>query len=100
MGGDAEVWMSAPNLLPLSVTIPFELAIALSLLYWLLGWSLLAGLAVFAIVTPAQTKLAKLFQSSQQKKLQVMDSRLRVMTEILSNIKIVKLYAWYVLCTT
>ncbi|KAF9292459.1 Multidrug resistance-associated protein 1 [Mortierella alpina] len=94
MGGDAEVWMSAPNLLPLSVTIPFELAIALSLLYWLLGWSLLAGLAVFAIVTPAQTKLAKLFQSSQQKKLQVMDSRLRVMTEILSNIKIVKLYAW------
>ncbi|KAF9938679.1 hypothetical protein BGZ67_010579 [Mortierella alpina] len=94
MGGDAEVWMAASNLLPLSVTIPFELAIALSLLYWLLGWSLLAGLAVFAIVTPAQAKLAKLFQSSQQRKLRVMDSRLRIMTEILSNIKIVKLYAW------
>ncbi|KAF9576687.1 hypothetical protein EC968_005460 [Mortierella alpina] len=94
MGGDAEVWMAAANLLPLSVTIPFELAIALSLLYWLLGWCLLAGLAVFAIVTPAQTKLAKLFQSSQQRKLKVMDSRLRIMTEILSNIKIVKLYAW------
>ncbi|KAF9965910.1 hypothetical protein BGZ70_003814 [Mortierella alpina] len=94
MGGDAEIWMAAANLLPLSVTIPFELAIALSLLYWLLGWSLLAGLAVFAIVTPVQAKLAKHFQSSQQKKLQVMDSRLRVMTEILSNIKIVKLYAW------
>ncbi|KAF9962637.1 Canalicular multispecific organic anion transporter 1 [Mortierella alpina] len=94
MGGDAEVWMSAPNLLPLSITIPFELAIALSLLYWLLGWSLLAGLAVFAIVTPAQAKLAKLFQSSQQRKLRIMDSRLRIMTEILSSIKIVKLYAW------
>ncbi|CAO3570405.1 unnamed protein product [Mortierella alpina] len=94
MGGDAEVWMAAANLLPLLVTIPFELAIALSLLYWLLGWPLLAGLAVFAIVTPAQAKLAKYSQSSQQKKLKVMDSRLRIMTEILSNIKTVKLYAW------
>ncbi len=94
MGGDAEVWMAASNILPLLVTIPLELAIALSLLYWLLGWSLLAGLAVLAMVAPAQAKLAKHFQTSQQRKLQVMDSRLRVMAEILSNIKIVKLYAW------
>ncbi|KAG0199949.1 hypothetical protein BGX28_006877 [Mortierella sp. GBA30] len=94
MAVDAEVWMQATNFLPLSVTIPFELCIALFLLYRLLGWSLLAGLAIFAIVAPIQAKLAKFFQSFQKSKLKFMDSRVRAMTEILANIKIVKLYSW------
>ncbi|KAF9115491.1 Multidrug resistance-associated protein 1 [Mortierella sp. AM989] len=94
MAVDAEVWIQASNLLPLSVSNPFEIAISLFLLYRLLGWSLVAGLAVFAIVTPIQTLLARLLFSYQKTKLKAMDSRLRLMTEILSNIRIVKLQAW------
>ncbi|KAF9200744.1 hypothetical protein BGZ49_009020, partial [Haplosporangium sp. Z 27] len=94
MAVDAESWMQATNLLPLTVIIPFEICISIVMLYRTLGWSLVAGLAVFAIVTPVQTKLGGSLHSYQRTKLKAMDSRLRLMTEILSNIKIVKLQAW------
>ncbi|KAF9434999.1 hypothetical protein BGZ76_007050 [Entomortierella beljakovae] len=94
MAVDAEIWMQATNLLPLSLSIPFELAISGFLLYRLLGWSFVAGLAVFLIITPIQAKLAGLLHSYQRNKLKAMDSRLRLMAEILSSIKIVKLQAW------
>ncbi|KAI1316195.1 hypothetical protein EDD11_010367 [Mortierella claussenii] len=94
MAVDAESWMQATNMLPLVFTIPLELGLCVWLLYRLLGWSLLAGVAVFTIITPIQTKLAGFLHSFQRNKLKAMDSRLRLMTEILSNIKIVKLQAW------
>ena len=66
------------------------------LLYQLLGWSVIAGLAVFAILVPIQAKMASFMNGYQDEQLKWMDSRLRLMTEILSNIKVVKLYHWYV----
>jgi len=72
----------------------FELVIAVYLLYGLLGWSLVAGLAVFAILVPIQTKMAGFLNGYQDDQLKWMDSRLRLMTEILTNIRIVKLYNW------
>lgn len=58
--------------------------------YIVLGWSVFAGLAVFAIVLPLQTWLSKLMAKAQHSKLTVMDQRLRVMAELISNIKIIK----------
>ncbi|KAF9909311.1 hypothetical protein EC991_008822 [Linnemannia zychae] len=94
MAVDAERWIDASIFLPLLVTVPFELAVSIYLLYRLLGWSLLAGLAVFAILLPIQAKMAGVMNGFQDEKLKWMDSRLRLMTEILTNIKIVKLYNW------
>ncbi|KAF9100550.1 hypothetical protein BGX29_006497 [Mortierella sp. GBA35] len=94
MAVDTESWMAAGNMLPLVLTHPVEISLGLFLLYRLLGWSLLAGLAVFALVSPIQALLAGYLNSFQKKKLLAMDNRLRLMTEILSNIKIVKLYSW------
>ena len=74
----------------------FELFASTFFLYRLLGWPLVAGLAVFAILTPIQTAMAKFMNKSQDDQLTWMDHRLRLMTEVLSNIKIVKLYHWYV----
>ncbi|KAG0251810.1 hypothetical protein BG011_007364 [Mortierella polycephala] len=91
MAVDAEYWMAASNFLPLTLTIPLEISIALVLLYRLLGWSLLAGLTMFMIIAPIQSMLASYFHSFQKNKLSAMDSRLRLMTEILSNIRVVKL---------
>ncbi|KAG0366036.1 hypothetical protein BGZ54_005893 [Gamsiella multidivaricata] len=96
MAVDAESWMQAVQLLPLSLTIPLELGLSSLLLYRLLGWSFVAGLAVFAIIMPIQTRLAAFLHSFQRNKLKAMDSRLRLMTEILSNIKIIKLSSWEV----
>ncbi|KAG0319256.1 hypothetical protein BG000_003942 [Podila horticola] len=90
MSVDAEVWMAASNLLPIAITIPVEVTIAVTLLYIVLGWSVFAGLAVFVIVLPLQTWLSKLMAKAQHSKLTVMDQRLRVMAELISNIKIIK----------
>jgi ATP-binding cassette subfamily C (CFTR/MRP) protein 1 len=97
MAVDTESWMAAANLLPLILTLPVEIGLGLWLLYRLLGWSFLAGLAVFAVVSPIQTLFASFLHSYQKNKLKAMDNRLRLMTEILANIKIVKLYSWYVI---
>ncbi|KAF9156050.1 hypothetical protein BG015_007467 [Linnemannia schmuckeri] len=94
MAVDAERWIDASIFLPLLITVPFELSVSIYLLYQLLGWSLLAGLAVFAILVPIQAKMAGVMNGFQDEKLKWMDSRLRLMTEILTNIKIVKLYNW------
>ncbi|KAG9322020.1 hypothetical protein KVV02_003409 [Mortierella alpina] len=94
MAIDAQKWITASNFMPLLITIPFELAIGIYLLYRILGWSLLAGLAVFGITTPIQGKMATFMTDSANAKLKKMDERLRLMTEILTNIKIVKLYGW------
>ncbi|KAF9542241.1 hypothetical protein EC957_002193 [Mortierella hygrophila] len=94
MAVDTESWMAAGNLLPLIFTLPVEIGLGIWLLYRLLGWSLLAGLAVFAIVSPIQALFASFLHSYQKNKLKAMDNRLRLMTEILANIKIVKLYSW------
>ncbi|KAF9976186.1 hypothetical protein BGZ75_000310, partial [Mortierella antarctica] len=94
MAIDAQKWITASNFMPLLITIPFELAIGIYLLYRILGWSLLAGLAVFGITTPIQGNMATFMTDSANAKLKKMDERLRLMTEILTNIKIVKLYGW------
>ncbi|KAG0092364.1 hypothetical protein BGZ93_008357 [Podila epicladia] len=90
MSVDAEVWMAAANLLPIAITIPVEVTIAVTLLYIVLGWSVFAGLAVFAIVLPLQAWLSKVMDKAQRNKLTIMDKRLRVMAELVSNIKIIK----------
>lgn len=71
-----------------------ELALSIYLLYRLLGWSMFVGLLVFAILIPLQAKSANFMNSFQEEHLKWMDERLRLMSEILSNIKIVKLYNW------
>lgn len=94
MAVDAEKWIDVALFYPMVFTVPFELFASTYLLYQLLGWSLMAGLAVFALLVPVQTLMGKFLSGFQDDQLQWMDQRLRVMTEVLSNIKIVKLYHW------
>ena len=60
----------------------------------LLGWSVWVGLAVMVSLTPIQIYRAKVFAKLQRLKLGHMDDRIRVTTEVLSAIKVVKLYCW------
>ncbi|KAG0046312.1 Multidrug resistance-associated protein 1 [Gryganskiella cystojenkinii] len=94
MAVDAEVWLQSQNFLPLMITIPFEIIVGVVLLYRLLGWCLIVGLGTFMVISPIQTRMAKFMHSYQRNKLKTMDARLRMMSEILANIKIVKLYSW------
>ncbi|KAF9299941.1 hypothetical protein BGZ74_008485 [Mortierella antarctica] len=94
MAVDAEKMIIASNFMPLIFSIPFEFGISMYLLYRLLGWSSCTGLVVFAIITPIQAKMGAFLNGFANTRLEYMDERIRLLTEILSNIKIVKLYGW------
>ncbi|KAG0232674.1 Canalicular multispecific organic anion transporter 2 [Actinomortierella wolfii] len=94
MSVDAERWNNAVTFMPSFVSIPFELAVALWLLYQQIGWSVFAGLATIFVMMPFQAMIAKFYQKAKTQKLEAMDARIRIMNEILSGIKIVKLYGW------
>ncbi|KAG9327767.1 hypothetical protein KVV02_000213 [Mortierella alpina] len=94
MSVDAERLPDALTFLPMFISIPYELAIALWLLYQQIGWSVFVGLATILVMIPVQGIIAKFFTKAKSQKLESMDHRIRVMNEILSGIKIVKLYGW------
>ncbi|KAF9124124.1 Multidrug resistance-associated protein 1, partial [Mortierella sp. GBA39] len=94
MSVDAERWSQALPLTPFWLSVPLEICIALWLLYRQLGWASLAGLATIIAVTPLQGWIAAFFSKAKDAKLTAMDNRIRLVNEVLSGIKIVKLYGW------
>jgi hypothetical protein len=54
----------------------------------------LAGLGTIVVVSPLQFYFASLYEKSKEVKLGAMDNRIRLTSELMSNMKIVKLYGW------
>ncbi|KAF9210521.1 Canalicular multispecific organic anion transporter 2 [Podila verticillata] len=94
MSVDAERWLDAMPFMPMFISIPYELCICLWMLYQQIGWSVFVGLATIFALLPIQGVIGKLFTKAKSVKLEAMDERIRIMNEILSGIKIVKLYGW------
>lgn len=64
------------------------------LLFRLLGWSAIAGVAVLILLLPIQTQIAKLYNKYQEQLLAAADGRLTLATEVISQVRIVKYFAW------
>ncbi|KAG9065094.1 Canalicular multispecific organic anion transporter 2 [Linnemannia hyalina] len=94
MAVDAEQWNEGMVFLSSWVSIPLEIGIALFLLYRFLGWSMIAGFLGMVFLLPLQGLQARVFESMQARKLAAMDQRIRLTTEVLAGIKIVKIYGW------
>ncbi|KAF9183410.1 hypothetical protein BGZ50_004257 [Haplosporangium sp. Z 11] len=94
MSVDAERICHAIDVVPLAATSPLEIAVGFWLLYRQLGPSAFTGLGVAILLIPLQGFIAKVLSSAMDKKLGAMDGRVRLLTEVLSGIKIVKLYSW------
>ncbi|KAG9062627.1 hypothetical protein KI688_004929 [Linnemannia hyalina] len=85
MAVDAEKWINCALFMPFLILVPIELVMGRYLLYKTLAWSLLEGLVVFGFITPLQGKMAAFMSEFEDEKLEKMDARLRVMTEILED---------------
>ncbi|KAG0206460.1 hypothetical protein BGX28_002093 [Mortierella sp. GBA30] len=94
MSVDAEVWTEAMLFLSMWISLPIEICMAMWLLYRLLGWSFLAGILALVIMSPFQVYRARVYNRMQKDRLSVMDERIRLTTEILAAIKVIKLYGW------
>ncbi|XP_053420094.1 ATP-binding cassette sub-family C member 4 isoform X2 [Nycticebus coucang] len=70
-------------------------AIAVTVLLWMeIGVSCLAGMAVLIILLPLQSCIGKLFSSLRNKTAAFTDARIRTMNEVITGIRIIKMYAW------
>ncbi|GAA6043182.1 hypothetical protein JCM8097_008715 [Rhodosporidiobolus ruineniae] len=78
----------------LTSEMPLTIIVVLFLLYKLLGVSALAGVLTFIIIMPIQGWIGKLYGKYQLELLAAADQRLTLTTEIISEVRIVKFFAW------
>ncbi|GAA6009491.1 hypothetical protein JCM10207_003801 [Rhodosporidiobolus poonsookiae] len=78
----------------LTSEMPLSIVVVLYLLFQLLGWSAITGVSVFILIMPIQGQIAKLFNKYQMQLLAAADQRLTLTTEIISQVRIVKYFAW------
>uniref|UniRef100_A0A7N8Y475 Multidrug resistance-associated protein 4 n=1 Tax=Mastacembelus armatus TaxID=205130 RepID=A0A7N8Y475_9TELE len=73
---------------------PLQAATVMLLLMYAIGPSCLAGMAVFFILMPIQTMFGYLFTSLRAETAALTDDRIRTMNEVLSGIRVIKMYGW------
>ncbi|TDH06860.1 hypothetical protein EPR50_G00117660 [Perca flavescens] len=73
---------------------PLQAATVLFLLMYAIGPSCLAGMAVFFILMPVQTMFGQLFSSLRAETTVLTDDRIRTMNEVISGIRVIKMYGW------
>ncbi|KAF8933746.1 hypothetical protein BGZ47_010720 [Haplosporangium gracile] len=94
MSNDAEKWTKEIGWVIGWIGVPLEILIAVAMLYQIIGWSVFCGLFVIVLITPTQTWVGEFFDKTRDAKAEAMDSRVHLMTEVLSNIKSIKLYGY------
>ncbi|XP_031495021.1 ABC transporter C family member 10-like [Nymphaea colorata] len=75
-------------------TACLQLSFALAILYNAVGLATLSALFVVILTVLCNAPLAKLMHKFQTKLMQAQDERLKVASEALVNMKVLKLYAW------
>ncbi|GAM36075.1 vacuolar glutathione S-conjugate transporter, partial [Talaromyces pinophilus] len=73
---------------------PFQITLCMVSLYQLVGNSMWAGIGVMILMIPINGMIARMMKTLQIVQMKNKDSRTRLMTEILNNMKSIKLYAW------
>ncbi|XP_067669590.1 ATP-binding cassette sub-family C member 4-like isoform X2 [Haliotis asinina] len=73
---------------------PVQAIAVLVILWYELGPAVLAGFAVLILLIPLQGWMGKLFSVLRQKTAKHTDERVRVMNEIISGMRVIKMYCW------
>jgi ABC-type multidrug transport system fused ATPase/permease subunit len=73
---------------------PFQIILCLYSLHGLLGNSMWAGVIIMIIMIPLNAMIAKYQKKLQKTQMKNKDERSRLISEILNNIKSLKLYGW------
>ncbi|NXN95747.1 MRP3 protein, partial [Rhinopomastus cyanomelas] len=94
MSVDAQRFMDLVTFLNMLWSAPLQIFLALYFLWKTLGPSVLAGVAVMVLLIPFNAAIAMKTRAFQVEQMRYKDSRIKLMNEILSGIKVLKLYAW------
>ncbi|KAM9305128.1 multidrug resistance-associated protein 1-like [Gastrophryne carolinensis] len=73
---------------------PFTIIVAVFFLWQTLGVAVFAGIGVFILNLPFMTVFAAVIKKLQEEQMKQKDSRIKLISEIIQGIKVLKLYAW------
>ncbi len=73
---------------------PLQSALILFILWDHLQWACLAGVGVLLLLIPFQGVMGRLFQSVRRKTAQLTDHRIRIMNEVITGMRVIKMYTW------
>ncbi|RPB26876.1 hypothetical protein L211DRAFT_804498 [Terfezia boudieri ATCC MYA-4762] len=78
----------------LFAAVPVQVIIAVTLLYQILGWSSVVGIAVMVLLLPINYWISSRFSKIQKEIMATSDKRIHTTNEVLQNIRIIKFFAW------
>lgn len=73
---------------------PTKIIGASILLWFYIGPAVFAGLAALIIILPLNSYSTNLYNKYETEKLNFRDSRIKVISEVLNGIKVIKFYGW------
>lgn len=94
MAVDAQRFLELTSYINALWSAPLQIILALYFLYDMLGPAVFAGLGVMIILMPISGFIANKNKTLQIRQMKNKDERIKLMNEILSGIKVLKLYAW------
>ncbi|XP_009954805.1 PREDICTED: multidrug resistance-associated protein 1-like, partial [Leptosomus discolor] len=94
MSADAQQLMELAVNINLLWSAPFQVIMAVIFLWKELGPSVLAGVALLLLVIPINALIAAKVKRLKKSQMRYSDQRVKLLSEMLHGIKILKLYAW------
>ncbi|XP_068732556.1 multidrug resistance-associated protein 1-like [Montipora capricornis] len=94
MAVDAQRLMDLTAYVNVLWSSPLTILIALYFLYDAMGPSVLAGVGVLVLLIPLNMVVSRIARKLQVKQMEAKDKRIKLINEIFSGIKVLKLYAW------
>ncbi|CAI2733366.1 unnamed protein product [Schistosoma spindalis] len=94
MSSDAQQFVQLMPFINILWSGPFQITIAMILLWRELGPSVLAGVGVLLLLLPINVLVARRSKIFQEKKSTCADSRIKFINELMNGIRVLKLYAW------
>ncbi|KAM9548886.1 ATP-binding cassette sub-family C member 2 [Guaruba guarouba] len=94
MSADAQRFMDMANFVHQLWSSPLQIILSIVFLWGELGPSVLSGLAVMVLLIPINGFLVAKSKTIQVRNMKNKDERMKIMSEILNGIKILKLFAW------
>lgn len=94
MAVDAVKFQELMGLVNTLWSAPLSIILAIYFLWQELGPAALTGVVVMVLLIPLNTLIVKKSKALQTKQMKDKDNRVKMMNEILSGMKVLKLYAW------
>lgn len=82
------------NIIFILMMAPLKVGIGFYLLYDYLGWSMLVSMAILPLLIPLNIFVGRKLTNLNKKRDEIKDKRVKLMNEIVTGIKVLKLYAW------